>query len=241
MGTVNAITFNDSSKLALNYLGLAQLFQQTGQIDSSIQYAKNAIAAAFNGPGDVRVTANKLLAKLLSGKNDKEAIKYLFTAMDEKDSSFNTTKSLQIQNQLFNEQERQREIAGAELKAKEERKRNIQYAAIALGVITFLILFFALSHSIVVNERWVRFFGVLGLLLVFELINLFIHPYLAHATHDSPFLMLIALVCIAALLIPAHHRLEHWITHRLVEKNKKIRLAAAKKTIEQLEDKADPV
>ena len=28
---------------------------------------------------------------------------------------------------------------------------------------------------------------------------------------------------------------QHWITHRLVEKNKKIRLAAAKKTIATLE------
>jgi hypothetical protein len=49
--------------------------------------------------------------------------------------------------------------------------------------------------------------------------------------------MLLALVLIAALLIPLHHRLEHWIKHKLVEKNKAIRLAAAKKTIEKLEKK----
>jgi hypothetical protein len=47
--------------------------------------------------------------------------------------------------------------------------------------------------------------------------------------------MLAAMVCIAALLIPLHHKLEHWITHKMVEKNKKIRLAAAKKTIATLE------
>jgi hypothetical protein len=48
---------------------------------------------------------------------------------------------------------------------------------------------------------------------------------------------LLALVCIAALLVPLHHKLENWATHKLVEKNKQIRLAAAKKTIQQLEDK----
>ena len=48
-------------------------------------------------------------------------------------------------------------------------------------------------------------------------------------------LMLLALVCIAALLVPLHHRVEKWATAKLVEKNKKIRLANAKKTIEQLE------
>ena len=48
--------------------------------------------------------------------------------------------------------------------------------------------------------------------------------------------MLLALVAIAALIVPLHHRLEHWTTHKLVEKNKAIRLAKAKKTIEELEE-----
>jgi len=47
--------------------------------------------------------------------------------------------------------------------------------------------------------------------------------------------MLLALVCIAALLVPLHHKLEKWATHKLVEKNKAIRLAAAGRTIEKLE------
>jgi hypothetical protein len=49
--------------------------------------------------------------------------------------------------------------------------------------------------------------------------------------------MLLALVCIAAILVPIHHKLEKWATHKLVEKNKAIRLAVAKKTIEELENK----
>lgn len=47
--------------------------------------------------------------------------------------------------------------------------------------------------------------------------------------------MLLALVCIAALLVPLHHKAEHWATAKLVEKNKQIRLEKAKKTIEELE------
>jgi hypothetical protein len=43
------------------------------------------------------------------------------------------------------------------------------------------------------------------------------------------------LVAIAALIVPLHHRLEHWTTKILVEKNKAIRLAKAKKTIQELE------
>ena len=48
--------------------------------------------------------------------------------------------------------------------------------------------------------------------------------------------MLLALVLIASLLIPMHHKLEHWIKEKMVEKNKAIRLAAAKKTIRLLSD-----
>ena len=48
--------------------------------------------------------------------------------------------------------------------------------------------------------------------------------------------MLLALVGIAALLVPLHHKLEKWATHKLVEKNKAIRLASAKKTIRLLSE-----
>ena len=50
--------------------------------------------------------------------------------------------------------------------------------------------------------------------------------------------MLLGLVCMAALIVPLHHKLENWATHKLVEKNKAIRLAKAKKTIEELENES---
>ncbi|MBL7941339.1 MAG: hypothetical protein JNM00_01145 [Flavobacteriales bacterium] len=105
----------------------------------------------------------------------------------------------------------------------------------ALGIVSFLILFFLLSRSIIVTEKWISFFGILGLLIVFEFINLLIHPFLERVTHHSPFLMLLALVALASLLIPLHHRLEKWIKVKMTEKNKKIRLENAKRTIAQIE------
>jgi hypothetical protein len=73
---------------------------------------------------------------------------------------------------------------------------------------------------------------VIALLIVFEFLNLLLHPFLESITHHNPVLMLLALVCIAALLVPLHHRLEKWAAHKLVEKNKLIRLAVAKKVTE---------
>ncbi|HUS03894.1 MAG TPA: tetratricopeptide repeat protein, partial [Chitinophagaceae bacterium] len=235
MGTINAIAYTDSVGLAENYLGIGKLFQKTAKIDSSILYAKKAISATQNIKGEVVIEANQLLFNLYLNKNDKEAIKYLSKAMDARDSTFSADKILQIRSISFAEEERQKEINEKKLKDAEERKNNLQYAAIIVALITFIIVFFLLSRSIIVKTKFIEFFGVLGLLAVFEFINLFIHPYLAHATNDSPVLMLAVLIAIGALLIPLHHKLEKWITKIMVEKIKKIRLEAAKKTIQQLE------
>ncbi|MEO6190956.1 MAG: hypothetical protein ABIO44_11925 [Saprospiraceae bacterium] len=64
-----------------------------------------------------------------------------------------------------------------------------------------------------------------------------LHPFLEEKTHHSPILMFLILVVIAALLVPLHHKLEKWVTKRMTEKNNRIRLASAKKTIEKLEIK----
>ena len=57
--------------------------------------------------------------------------------------------------------------------------------------------------------------------------------------NDSPVLMLLSLAGIAAMLVPLHHRLEKWVSVKMVAKNKKIRIISAKKTIAKLEGEAD--
>lgn len=152
-----------------------------------------------------------------------------------KDSAFGQQKIYRLQSLAFAEQLRVRDEDLKKQKADEQRRREIQYLSIGIGIIALSILFLLLSHSIVANEGVIRFMGIVSLLVVFEFINLLIHPFLERVTHHNSIFMLVALVCLAALLIPLHHRLEKWAVHRLVEKNKKIRLAAAKKTIAKLE------
>ncbi|GAC1385753.1 MAG: hypothetical protein NVSMB45_14860 [Ginsengibacter sp.] len=231
-----AMEYNDTSAMGRNYLALSKLFIKTNHKDSAIYYTQWSLAISRNSQlRRLMVDAARQLAQLYKATNDKEALRYYEMAMDTKDSIFSASNAAQIQALIFSEQERQREINENNVKEAAERKHNLQYAAIAIGLITFIILFLLLSRSIIVKTKFIEFFGVLGLLAVFEFINLFIHPYLAHATNDSPVLMLIVLIAIGALLIPLHHKIEKWITKIMVEKNKKIRLEAAKKTIQQLE------
>ncbi|CAN5352998.1 hypothetical protein BH20BAC1_BH20BAC1_07310 [soil metagenome] len=152
-----------------------------------------------------------------------------------KDSIFNQNNFSKIQALAFNEEIRKIDEDAKQAAANEERKQTIQYVFIALGIVTLIIVFLLLSRSIIVNEKWVSFFGVVGLLVIFEFLNLLLHPFLERVTNHSPVLMLLALVCIAAILVPFHHRVEKWAKQKMVEKNKEIRLAAARKTIEKLE------
>ena len=204
--------------------------------DSSLTYDEKALtyALADNAPKRL-IEVYKHLAALYKGKDNDKAVKYFGLESALRDSLFTSQRKREIANLTYNEEDKQKELTTAALHAKEERKQNIQYAAIAIVLIAFVIIFLALSSSIIVKPKFIEFFGILGLLAVFEFINIVIHPYVSDVVNHSPVLILLTMIFIAALLVPVHTWLEKWITHRLVEKNKKIRLAAAKKTIATLE------
>ena len=236
----NGIVYNDTFGLSKSNLSMAKLYDAEAQADSSIFYAKKTLTYAQNANllQDV-VEAGKLLSKLYQNKDDKEALHYLQASLAAKDSLYSNDHSTQIQNMLTTESERENENAEKERKESEQRKQNIQFALIAFGIITFIISFLLLSRSIITNTKMIEFLGVVALLIVFEFLNLLLHPFLERITQHSPALMLLVLVCIAALLVPLHHRIEKWATAKLVEKNKQIRLATARKTIEQLDNQKE--
>ncbi len=223
-------------RLSDAFLGMGKVFEKLKQKDSVLFYAKQSLSIARE-KGFTRELrdAARFLSHYYRKFSADSAFLYQDISKAANDSLFSQQKQKQFQSLGFDEKLRQQEVVAANLRTKEERSRNLQYAAIALGLITFVIFFLLLSHSIVANQKLIRFLGIVALLMVFEFINLYIHPYLSHATNDSPLLMLLVMVCIASLLVPVHHWMEKWVTHQLVEKNKRIRLAAAKKTIANLE------
>ncbi len=238
MSIKEAYKINSARWLNQSYFGVAQYYFDIRQNDSSIMYAKKAIDIVKNTAfSNKSIKPAKLLLDIYENTNSDSAIKYFKIYKAANDSMFSAKTIQQTQAMAFENGLRQQELATEKTKAEEKRKLNVQYALIALGIVTFIILFLLLSRSIIVTEKWISFFGVMGLLVVFEFINLLIHPALVSVTHESPILMLLVLVAIASLLIPLHHRMEKWIKEKMTEKNKKIRLEAAKKTIEKLETK----
>jgi hypothetical protein len=211
------------------YISAARYFYDANQDDSSVVYAKKAISivqhTAFS---NLSIKPAKLLLDIYRNTNIDSAFKYSEMYLIANDSVFSSKTIQQTQLMTFEYELRQQEIASEKLKAEEQHHQNLQYTLISLGIVIFIVLFLLLSRSLITNTRLIEFFGILALLIVFEFLNLLLHP---------PVVMLLALVCIAAFLIPLHHRLEKWSTAKLVEKNRKIRLSMAKKTIEKLEGK----
>ncbi len=221
--------------------GFAYLYLETKQYDSVYHYANLAIqkAQSMNWNEQLLASYEYLYQSFEQTKQLDNTYKYFRLATALKDSLFDMEKIKSFESISFHEQlkEQERELELA--KAEEERQHTIQFALLAIGIISFIIIFLLLSRSMITSTRLIKFLSVVALLMVFEFLNLILHPFLEKVTHHSPVLMLLSLVCIAALLVPLHHKIEHWATHKLVEKNKQIRLAAAKKTIQQLEVKSE--
>ncbi|MBC7937469.1 MAG: tetratricopeptide repeat protein [Rhizobacter sp.] len=220
------------------YSSMAQHYQSAGQTDSCEVYARKAIDAVANTPFFyLSSKPAQLLTSIYEKTNCDSTLKYATVYKTATDSLNNSKISQQIQLMTFDEDLRQQELAAEKIKTGEQRRQNIQYALIALGIIILLSLYLLLSRSFITSAKAIEFFGIIALLIIFEFLNLLLHPFLERITHHSPVLMLLGLVCIAALLVPLHHKIEKWATAKLIEKNKQIRLAAAKRTIEQLEKK----
>ena len=226
-----SVLFGASKKIPDLYIRstskLADLFLKEGQRDSALYYIHLSNPYLKEVRYNVLLDVYDLFKRYYLNTNADSALKYFQAFESLKD---NTGRLSNIQQKQLLSIKRELDIEAISAK----RQQNIQYALIILGIIIFISLYLLLSRSFITNTKLIEFFGVIALLIVFEFLNLLLHPFLERITNHSPVLMLLALVCIAALLVPLHHKVEKWATAKLVEKNKKIRLADAKKTIEQL-------
>jgi tetratricopeptide (TPR) repeat protein len=231
-----AAKFNSKRIYAAAYNDLANYFDFLNQKDSAVYYYKKVIDTReqFRFLSGTIIPAKKIYEYYKSIGNVDSALKYNELELMAVDSTMNIKKITQIQNMSFEEELREKDMAAQNLQLLQDRKYNLQLAILAVGILTLIILFLLLSRSFIVSHKLVEFLSVVVLLVVFEFINLLLHPFLRNVTNDSPALMLLGLVAIAALIVPFHHRLEKWTTKKLVEKNKAIRLANAKKIIEDL-------
>ena len=154
-----------------------------------------------------------------------------------KDSFDNRERIKEVQNITISEQIRQRELAETRAKEKKQRRTMLQLLAIGIFIpVCFFITAFISRKN--VNEKVIAFLGVFSVLLFFEYITLFVHPFVAKTTNYSPVLEIIIFVTIAAVLTPTHHKIEKWLVSKLTlihSSHRQLRLKALQQKQERLD------
>jgi len=210
---------------------------EAGDLPAAIADGRRAMQVSQAG-GNLEglIGASDLLRQSFKtmGQSDS-AYRYFELRVMYGDSLINATNLNKLQNMAFAQELKEAEEAKLKEQADRDRANNIQFGIIALIVITLLVFLLAISRTSVVGAKTIKNLSLVALLLLFEFINLLLSPLLGQVFDQSPLLILLAMVIIAGLLIPLHHRMEKFITNMLVSKNNRVRLEAARRTIEELE------
>jgi signal transduction histidine kinase len=122
-----------------NYIGMAENFEKTGQIDSAVFYANKYISEGKAFPGLLIKAYNILTREYEEEHAFDSAIKYQQLSLDLRDSVFNAEKSKQLQTFSFNEQQHQQEIK-QKLEEAALQYRNRLNIYFLLGGLVILII-----------------------------------------------------------------------------------------------------
>ncbi|MBK9418145.1 MAG: hypothetical protein IPN62_12875 [Flavobacteriales bacterium] len=217
--------------------GYAKLLIGQGRGSEALVWARKGFGSTehMRQPGFLVKSTTALSDAFGANGMTDSALVYSKLAHAWRDSLTALQNRSQLQNQLFTQELKDREEAKLRAEELAARSHNIQFGIIALIVITLGIFLLIFSRTAVVGAKAIKNLSLIALLLFFEFINLLVHPVLGEITHHSPLLMLLCMAAIAGLLIPLHHRMEKLITNMLVSKNNRVRLEAARRTIEELE------
>ena len=207
----------DDETLCEATLGLANLYQQMNRYDSASYYGSFSLSIAkWDGFLTAELEASKFLATLYKkSKSIDSAFVYINYVQELNDSVNSKSRIRESQIISSNEQFRQGEIEETRRIEQEERMQQLQMWLIGIFIPGFFLLTVLLSR-VKIHTRIIRLLGILSLLFLFEYLTLLLHPTVARLTQHTPVYEILIFVVIAAVLIPAHHRLEHWLIQKLV-------------------------
>ena len=209
---------NEDEVLCEAALGLATLFQNLNQVDSAGYYANLSFSIAKN---DGFVSAEYDASEFLTHhykqiKNIDSAFAYAEYSHQLNDSLNSKARIREVQVLSSNEQFRQREIEEDRLIAAKRRYQQLQFLLIGIFIPGLFLLTLVLSRRRI-HLRVIKALGILSLLFLFEYLTLWLHPTVAELTGHMPIFEILIFVCLAAVLIPLHHRTEKWLVDRLIQ------------------------
>ena len=217
---VNLGATDDNDLLCEAHLGLAKLYLLFNNFDSAVTHAKRSYNIGQSGGFISRqLDAVKQLSDIYKKtKNIDSAFAYVNIEKVLNDSVYSRERIRGLMILSSDEQLRQREMAEAKIKEEEERRQRLQLMFIGIFIPAFFMLTLFLSR-VKMHIRVIKLLGILSLLIFFEYLTLLLHPTVAKLTNHTPVLEILIFVAAAAVLIPLHHRAEHWLIRKLLHKH----------------------
>ena len=197
-------------------LGMANLYKKLNKADSAEYFGRLSLTTARQGGfNTAELQAADFLAQHFQSVHRVDsAFAYISFLKNLNDSVNSKSRIRESQLITTNEHFRQTEMEEARKLAEQKRTQQLQMLMIGIFIPGIFIITLALSR-VRMHPRIVRLLGVLSLLFLFEYLTLLLHPAVANLTHHTPVLEILIFVGVAALVIPLHHKLEHWLIHKL--------------------------
>lgn len=211
---------HDDNLLCEAHWGLALLYQAFNNIDSAKNHAfKSYSISKEDGFISWQLEAAKILTEIYRDtKNIDSAFAYVSIEKELNDSINSRNRIRESQILAMNEQIRQKTLEEEKIKERKERKNRLQLLFIGIFIPAFFMVTLLVSR-IRLHIRAIKLLGILSLLFFFEYLTLLLHPTVAALTNHTPVLEILIFVCVAAVLIPLHHKAEHWLIHKLLHRH----------------------
>lgn len=185
------------------------------QADSAIYYARKSLhSASPDLNAEIMLAAEKLHQYYALKQNTDSMYKYHLMYTTYKDSIFDTDKMVNIRKLEMKEELRRIQDQEQEAKRKKERKHTLQLIGISIFILTFLIFALVFRYR-KPGTKTMEILGVLAVLLLFEFISMLLHPFFERITHHNPFLMLLCLVAVGAVVAPLHHKMTGYLKNKM--------------------------
>ena len=196
-----------------------EFLKKTGQHDKAINLLSELAAIAKNNSD---LEWQQKIYKNLDSSYQKlgdfrQAMFYSGLSQQLKDTLQQLAREEDIlQLQLQDEDERRERAAKLE---QEERKRRhqYQYLGITIAIAVSIVLLIMLG-AFKVSKPAIRIIGFFTFIMLFEFVFLLLKINLYPITEGEPWKDLVAMIVLAACLLPLHHWIEHKVIHYLTNK-----------------------
>ena len=131
-----------------------------------------------------------------------------------KDSIFSLERHTDIFNLQKKEEIEEKKREMEKQKEESERREYLQICGVCGFIVIFIFAILLMRHK-KVDTKIIDVLGTLSVLIIFDFVQLLLHAQIEEYTHHNLVLTLICLLVMASIIIPFHHRIEHWVKAKI--------------------------